>query len=143
MITREITIADYDGLIELFTRTPGVTVRDTDSKLATEKYLQRNPGLNFIVVKGDIIIGCVMSGHDGRRGYLQHLIVDEQYRNQGIGEHLFKQCINALQKIGIEKTHIFVFKDNNIANSFWPKHGWQIRDDLNMYSYNASSNPNA
>jgi ribosomal protein S18 acetylase RimI-like enzyme len=129
--------------MELFTRTPGITVREADSKSATEKYLQRNPGLSFVAVEANQIIGCVMSGHDGRRAYLQHLVVDEQYRNKGIGEHLFKLCIDALQKVGIEKTHIFVFKDNDIANSFWPKRGWQIRNDLNMYSYTVCSNPNA
>ncbi len=88
MNTRELTTNDHESLIELFRDTPGVTVREADSREATKTYLDRNPGLSFAVVENKKIIGCVMCGHDGRRGYLQHLVVREQYRNAGIGEHL-------------------------------------------------------
>ena len=143
MKIREINIGDHNSLIELFENTPGVTVREADSREATEIYLQRNPGLNFIAEMDNKIIGCVMCGHDGRRGYLQHLVVRLEYRDQGLGRKLFSLCIDALGKMGINKTHIFVFKDNDLANKFWLGQGWSIRDDLNMYSYNATSNPNA
>lgn len=143
MITREMTIDDHESLLDLFSNTPGVTVREADSREATESYLIRNPGLNFVAIDGDRIVGCVMCGHDGRRGYLQHLVVSEEYRSRGLGQNLFAKCIGALAKLGIFKTHIFVFRNNELANSFWSKRGWQLREDLNMYSYNGSSNPNA
>ncbi len=143
MIMREMTINDHESLLELFSNTPGVTVREADSREATKSYLLRNPGLNYVALDGERIIGCVMCGHDGRRGYLQHLVVNEQYRKSGIGHSLFKKCINSLEKIGIAKTHIFVFKNNDLANTFWSNRGWKLREDLNMYSYNASSNSNA
>ena len=143
MIMREMTIDDHESLLELFSKTPGVTVREADSREATKSYLLRNPGLNYVALDGERIIGCVMCGHDGRRGYLQHLVVSDQHRKSGIGQSLFKKCIDSLEKIGIVKTHIFVFKNNDLANTFWSKRGWQLREDLNMYSYNASSNQNA
>ena len=143
MIIREMLLDDHQSLIELFRVTPGVTVREADSIEATEKYLERNPGLNFIATDGEEIVGCVMCGHDGRRGYLQHLVVRTEFRNNGLGQKLYTKCIEALSSVGIEKTHIFVFKTNNLANEFWSKRGWQLREDLNMYSYNASSNSNA
>jgi N-acetylglutamate synthase len=143
MIIREMLLDDHQSLIELFRVTPGVTVREADSIEATEKYLERNPGLNFIATDGEEIVGCVMCGHDGRRGYLQHLVVRTECRNNGLGQKLYTKCIEALSSVGIEKTHIFVFKTNNLANEFWSKRGWQLREDLNMYSYNASSNSNA
>jgi len=143
MITREMRIADHDMLIDLFSNTPGVTVREADSREATEYYLERNPQLNFVAIDNDQIVGCVMCGHDGRRGYLQHLIVRDDYRRQGIGQRLFLMCTNSLAKIRILKTHIFVFRNNDLANSFWSKNGWYLRQDINMYSYNTSSNPNA
>jgi len=143
MKIREMTINDYDPLIALFKRTAGVSVREADSKESTTKYLERNAGLNFVAVVDSKIIGCVMCGHDARRGYLQHLVVDEACRRQGIGEKLFTTCVHSLQKIGIMKTHIFVFKTNPLANDFWRNQGWNLRDDLNMYSYNTSKNHNA
>ena len=142
MIIREINIEDYDDLLDLFSQTPGITVRDADSKESTKKYLLRNPNLNFVATVNSEIIGCVMCGHDGRRGYLQHLIVKPKHQKKGIGQKLFEKCITNLKSIAIHKTHIFVFKDNNQANSFWMKQGWEIRDEINMYSYNETNNKN-
>jgi len=118
MNIREMTIDDYENIIELFKQTPGITLREADSKEGVKNYLLRNPKLNFIAQEDDVTIGCVMCGHDGRRGYLQHLVVHSKFRNKGIGEKLFSKCLTNLKKIGIEKTHIFVFKDNEIANLF-------------------------
>ncbi len=140
---RELTMDDYDGIIELFKSTPGITFREADSREATARYLERNPSLSFIAEEDSKIIGCILSGHDGRRGYLQHLVVRPGYRNKSIGEALVKKCIDALSKIGISKAHIFVFKTNDIGNSFWAGIGWQFRNDVNMYSYNSSNNENA
>jgi ribosomal protein S18 acetylase RimI-like enzyme len=142
MNIREMTINDYDSIIKMFRETPGIEVREADSKDATEAYLNRNPGLSFVAMLDLKVIGCVMCGHDGRRGYLQHLVVMPGHRKQGIGEELFIACINALQKIGVHKTHIFVLKTNDLGNKFWADKGWNLREDINMYSYNSSSNEN-
>ncbi len=138
-----MTIEDYEAIIELFQQTSGVTVRDADSQEATAAYLKRNLGFSFVATANSTIIGCVMCGHDGRRGYMQHLVVQPAYRKQGIGQRLFASSLQALQEIGIQKTHIFVFKTNRLANTFWSNKNWALRDDLNMYSYNGSSHKNA
>ena len=142
MTIREMTIEDYEDIIELFKATPGITVREADSKEATRRYLKQNTGLSFVATDKNSVIGCVMSGHDGRRGYMQHLVVKPKYRGQGIGKALVRASIESLKNAGIAKTHIFVFKSNDPANSFWKKNGWSPRDDINIYSYNVSSNEN-
>ncbi|HJO95411.1 MAG TPA: GNAT family N-acetyltransferase [Victivallales bacterium] len=142
MNIRLMTIEDYDKLIKLFRLTPGIAIREADSKDAIDRYLKRNANLNFVAVINDKIIGCVMCGHDGRRGYLQHLIVKSECRNKGIGEKLFNKCLEGLSDIGIYKAHLFVFKNNEIGNKFWLKKGWTFRDDVNMYSYISSDNMN-
>lgn len=142
MRIREMMIADYDALLELLRTTPGVTLRDADSRDATQIYLRRNPGLSFVALDGGKIIGCVMCGHDGRRGYLQHLVVKPEFRNRGFGKNLFMACVDALQRVGIAKTHIFVLKSNLLANRFWSGQGWMLREDLNLYSYNSSGREN-
>ena len=77
-LIRTMTIDDYDDVIALMKETPGISLRDADSLPATERYLQRNPGLSFVAVASGAVVGCVMCGHDGRRGYLQHLLVHFQ-----------------------------------------------------------------
>ena len=142
MSIRTMCIDDYDAIIAMFAATPGVTMRDADNREATAAYLERNPGLSFVAEEDGAVVGCVMCGHDGRRGYLQHLVVNPAYRGRGLGEALANACLDALEALGIRKTHIFVLKTNAIANQFWPKRGWQLREDIHMYSYNRSDNPN-
>ena len=139
---REMTIEDYEDVIVMFRETLGITVRDADSREATAAYLNRNPGLSFVAVVDKKIIGCVMSGHDGRRGYLQHMIVRPEFRKQGIGKDLYSACLSALQAIGIYKTHLFVQKTNVAAEEFWKRQGWVFRDEVLMFSFNASPNEN-
>ena len=139
---RTMTIEDYDDIIVMFRATPGISIRDADSREATEFYLQRNPGLSFVAVLGGDIVGCVMSGHDGRRGYLQHLVVKPAYRKLGIGKALYLSCLTALQEIGIYKTHLFVQATNSMGDNFWQKQGWTLREEVRMYSFNMSKNLN-
>jgi N-acetylglutamate synthase len=143
MRIRELTLDDHDEILSLLRTTPDVTLRRADSREATAGYLERNPGLSFVAVHNREIVGCVMCGHDGRRGYLQHLIVKPPYRNQGIGRALFMSCITVLQARGISKTHIFVFTSNTAANRFWLGSGWALRDEINMYSFNTSIDQDA
>jgi len=72
---RVMTLSDYDAVLQLMRDTPGISLRDADSRDSTERYLQRNPDLSFIAEADGVLCGCIMSGHDGRRGYLQHLLV--------------------------------------------------------------------
>jgi N-acetylglutamate synthase len=74
------------------------------------------------------MIACALCGHDGRRGYLQHVIVRQEYRKKGIAIKLIKLCLDELMKIGILKTHIDVFNKNEFANNYWEKNGWELRN---------------
>ena len=139
----EMTIDHYDAVMTLMRETPGVTVRDADSREATQRYLQRNPTLSFVAEEKETIIGCAMCGHDGRRGYLQHVIVAPAFRGRGIAHQLVTRCLDGLEALGIRKTHIDVFRTNGVANTYWTRRGWKRRDDIYRYSYNRSNNENA
>jgi ribosomal protein S18 acetylase RimI-like enzyme len=137
------TIDRYDDVMALMHRTPGVSIRETDSRDATARYLDRNPGLSFLAIDAGRVIGCAMSGHDGRRGYLQHVIVEPAYRHQGVANALVERCLAELGKLGIVKTHIDVLVDNAVGNAYWTRRGWQRRDDIFRYSLNRSGRDNA
>ncbi|MHC8344775.1 GNAT family N-acetyltransferase [Pseudomonas sp. RT6P73] len=139
---RVMTMDDYDAVIDLMKRTPGVSLRDADSRESTLRYLERNPGMSFVAEVGAVLCGCVMCGHDGRRGYLQHLVVLPQYRRQGIANALVERCLSSLEKLGILKCHLDVFKTNGAAASYWQSQGWQLRSDIDRYSFTRSDNEN-
>ena len=114
-----------------------------DSREATALYLARNPGLNFIAEENGQVIGCAMCGHDGRRGYLQHVVVDPDFRGRGVAQALVAHCLDGLEKLGIWKTHALVFTANGPAQRYWARRGWQKREDVFLYSLNRSPRPYA
>jgi ribosomal protein S18 acetylase RimI-like enzyme len=139
----EMTMADYSAVQALLSSTPGVALRSADSREATERYLTRNPGLSFVARSEGRIVGCAMSGHDGRRGYLQHVAVDPAYRRRGVATILVRRCVAALGAEGIDKIHLDVIAGNHLAQSYWTYLGWKRRDDIVRFSFTASTDSNA
>lgn len=131
---REMTINDYDYVVELWNKIEGIGLSEADSKENISKYLDRNNGLSFVAEKDNKILGAVLCGHDGRRGFIHHLAVYKEYRMNGLGKSLIMGCENKLRQEGINKCHLFVFKDNENGSKFWSEIGWQKRDDLNIMS---------
>ncbi len=140
---RTMTPADYDAVLALMQNTPGISLRDADSREAIERYLVRNPGLSFVAETEGRLIACVMCGHDGRRGYLQHLLVLPAYRRQGIAQAMVERCLAALEQLGIHKCHLDVFKSNISAAQYWQGQGWTLRTDIDRYSFTRTGNENA
>ncbi|HEY4373608.1 MAG TPA: GNAT family N-acetyltransferase [Burkholderiales bacterium] len=140
---RPMTLADYGAVLGLMRETPGLSVRDADSREAVERYLARNPGLSFVAPADGGLAGCIMCGHDGRRGYLQHLVVRPAYRRQGLGGALVRHCVEALATLGIAKCHVDVLKSNAQAARYWAGRGWTLRTDIDRYSYIHGGDANA
>jgi len=88
-------------------------------------------------------VGCAMSGHDGRRGYLQHVVVDPAHRRSGIALELVSRCLAELGREKIQKVHLDVLVTNLEARTYWKRRGWKLRDDINRYSILRSQNQNA
>ena len=131
MEIKKMTINDYDEVYKLWINTPGMGLNNIDdSREGIERYLKRNPDTCFIAKKKNKIVGVILSGHDGRRGYIHHTAVAVNKRRQGIGKALLSAALNALEKEGINKVALVAFSKNEIGNRFWEKNGFIVRDDL-------------
>ena len=131
MIIRNMTLEDYDGVYDLWIHTPGMGLNDLDdSKAGIERYLKRNPFTCFVAEESGSIIGVILSGHDGRRGYIQHMAVELKHRKKGIATTLLEHVMEALKLEEINKVALVAFEKNEAGNSFWEKHGFTKRDDL-------------
>lgn len=139
---RAMRISDYDDVLQLWQACEGLSLRDADSRGGIEKYLQRNPGLSFVAEENARIYGSIMAGHDGKRGYIQHMAVDISMRNQGIATTLVNRCLAALKKQGVEKSHVHVLKNNQAGRAYWSARGWTRRSEIVMYSFINSDNDN-
>ena len=131
MEIREMTASDYDKVYALWMscRNMGFSNLD-DSREGVERFLKRNPHTSFVAAEGDGIVGIVMAGHDGRRGYIYHAAVHEDCRGQGVGTRLVEASLQALKADGINKVALLVFKYNETGNAFWERRGFTVRNDV-------------
>ena len=112
----------------------GLQLRDTDTPQALARFLRRNPASSFVACAGTRLVGGVLAGHDGWRGYLYHLAVKPDCREKGLGARLVNAAVEAISGEGIPKIHSLVKHDNLIAQQFWEACGFVQRDELLVYS---------
>jgi ribosomal protein S18 acetylase RimI-like enzyme len=125
---------DYLGALALWQSLPGLGLSSADEKEAITHFLKLNPKTCFIAKEGDKIIGTVLGGSDGRRGYLYHLAVHKDFQRLGLGKKLSEKCLAALRSQGLKKCHIFVLSSNTEGLRFWERLGWLLRKDILVMS---------
>ena len=131
LTVRLMTIEDYDGVYTLWRNTPGMGLNTTDdSREGIERYLRRNPTTSFVALWEDAIVGVILAGHDGRRGYIYHTAVLPAFRGRSIARQLVEQAMAALEQEGIHKAALVVFARNALGNGFWESIGFSAREDL-------------
>jgi len=128
---RPLTISDYDVVYALWQKTEGMGLSDSDTREAIAAFLERNCDLSTVACSPDgQIVGAVLCGHDGRRGYLHHLAVALTHRKQGIGRALVNECLTRLAALKIQKVNLFLFASHGEGRTFWLHQGWTAREDI-------------
>jgi ribosomal protein S18 acetylase RimI-like enzyme len=124
---------DYLAVIELWRNSgPGIQVRRSDEPDEIFKKLTRDPDL-FIVAENDgKIIGSVIGGFDGRRGFIYHLAVEKPFQNLGIGKSLMNEVEKRLKRKGCIRAYLFVTKANQQVIDFYKHLDWELMDVLPM-----------
>jgi N-acetylglutamate synthase len=128
------TMDHYSRVYSLWQQCEGVGLGSADQPTSIGRFLHRNPGLSLVATSGDIVVGAILCGHDGRRGYLHHLAVSDSFRRMGVGSELVNRALKNLRIEGITKCHLFVFEDNLQGKLFWSSNGWKSREDIGIMS---------
>lgn len=122
---------DYERVYKLWMSCKGMGLNDLDdSKEGIDRFLKRNPDTCFVAEQNGKIIGSIICGNDGRRGYIYHTAVASDYRKKGVGTVLVETTLQALKNLGINKAALVVFSKNTEGNAFWEKLGFTVRKDL-------------
>lgn len=122
----------YDRVSELWQATAGLGEIETREQFCA--YLSRNPGISSIVTHDQCIVGAVLGGHDGRRGYLYHLAVAADHRCAGVATALINRCLGRLEQLHIKRCSLHVYNTNTTAAEFWPRVNWRERSDLKIFA---------
>ncbi len=131
MNIRKMVINDYDDVYALWMACAGMGLNNLDdSREGIDKFLKRNPDTCFVAEYDNQIVGVIIVGNDGRRGYIYHTAVNTQYRKRGIARQLVETSMQELKKCGINKVALVVFDRNESGNAFWEKLGFTVREDL-------------
>lgn len=132
MKIRAMRSADYDELYSLWKSCPGMGLNDTDdSRSGIERFLSRNPDTCFVAEdEENSLIGAIMAGDDGRRGFIYHTAVAPSHQRRGIGRALVDAAMSALKAAGVTKVALVVFARNEAGNRFWESVGFTCRDDI-------------
>ena len=120
MTIREITLADYNVLIPFWEE--NYFANEMDNQDRFQLFLDMNPSMSFLAEEDGHIIGSALGSFDGRRGYLQKIVVDKKMRRQGIGQELVKIIISKLRSLGC--TYITLNVDEKLI-SFYEQCGFK------------------
>jgi ribosomal protein S18 acetylase RimI-like enzyme len=134
-------IDDLEEVLLLWQSAEGVGLNESDTVECLQVYLLRNEGLSAVARSEGRVVSAVLCGHDGRRGYMNHLAVAEGYRRRGIGSELVERCVTKLKQLGILKCNIFVFAGNDNGSSFWTAAGWRDRSELKVMQRRLDDSP--
>ena len=122
---------DYKEAYALWLSCDGVGLNGIDdSESGITKFLLRNPNTCFVAKMNEKIVGVILAGQDGRRGYIYHLAVAKECRGKGIAKELVTCAMESLENLGIKKAALVVFSNNEGGNQFWEKLGFTSREDL-------------
>ena len=127
-------MADYPVLVDIWQSDAGIGLGPGDEEKGIFRYLKRNPGMSFIAKFEDKIVGTILAGHDGRRGYIYHLFVLPEHRGKRVANQLLEQALAAISREDIPRCLITVLKENSIGNEFWRAKKWTNVDFVNVFS---------
>jgi ribosomal protein S18 acetylase RimI-like enzyme len=124
---RAFALRDTESVIALWQAT-GLTRSWNNPHLDIQRKLTVQPELFLVAVDRDDIVGTVMAGYDGHRGWLYYLASDPARRGQGIGRALVGAAEDALLELGCPKVQLMVRPDNDDVLAFYDSLGYERFD---------------
>ncbi len=122
---------DFDAVSTLW-QEAGIALRNSDARAEIARKLTRDPDLFVVAESGRRLVGAVMGGWDGRRGYVYHLAVDGRWRGKGLGRALMGELEERLVLKGCLRMDILVASASPEAIGFYERLGWLRSADTSM-----------
>ena len=131
MRVRAFADSDEEAVIALWQRSGLVRPwNDPRKDIARKRAVQREL---FLVAELDgVVVGSVMGGYEGHRGWVNYLAVDEAQRRSGLGRRLMDEVETRLRALGCPKLNLQVRNDNHTALAFYAKLGFAVDDAVSL-----------
>lgn len=133
LVLRTFAWDDLPAVLALWSRAgPGIDLGESDSPDELRRKWDHDPDLFVVAESRAEIVGAVLGGYDGRRGFVYHLAVDPAHRRRGLGRLLMSELEGRLAGRGCRKSYLLVTPDNPEAVDFYRRIGWQAMDMVLM-----------
>jgi ribosomal protein S18 acetylase RimI-like enzyme len=100
--------------------------------LVIDKKLAVNDELFFVATAGDTVVGTVMAGYDGHRGWIYSVAVAPSHRRRGIGSRLVFHAERALIAKGAVKINLQIMQGNESVAAFYSSLGFSVEMRISM-----------
>ena len=128
---RDFSETDRSAVIELW-RTCDLVRPWNDPNLDIDRNLAAPLARLFVAAIDIDVVGSVMAGYDGHRGWINYLAVDRNHRGERLGEHLVDQAARYFGEIGCPKINLQVRSGNGEAIAFYERLGFTVDDVVSM-----------
>ena len=132
----EITIFDNlkhrAQVILLWKEVFGYEADHNTPELVIDKKFEFGDGLFFIATVNQDVVGTVMAGYDGHRGWIYSIAVSSEYRKQGLSTDSLSFAEKKLSNIGCMKINLQIMEDNEPVEKFYLSNGYQTEKRISM-----------
>ncbi len=121
-----------DQVISLWNKAFGYEADHNTPELVIEKKLEINDDLFFVATVNQSVVGTVMAGYDGHRGWIYAIAVSSDYKKQGLGSELLSFAEEKLLNIGCMKINLQIMEGNEAVEKFYLSNGYQTEKRISM-----------
>jgi ribosomal protein S18 acetylase RimI-like enzyme len=131
MKIRSLTIADYDQIVALWKHAAlPFKPLGRDRKGAVQAQMAADPDFFLGAFEEKRLVGAVVATSDGRKGWINRLAVDPDFRRLGVAEKLILEAENVLHKHGIRMFCALIDDDNKVSKKLFKKCGYKEHRDI-------------
>ncbi len=131
MNVRPFCAADRDAVIALW-EVCGLARPSNDPGRDIERKQAVQPDLFLVGFDGDVLVGTVMAGYEGHRGWVNYLGVDPPHRRKGYGRVMMHAAEEALAELGAPKVNLQVRSGNDEAVAFYRDLGYETEERVSL-----------
>lgn len=131
-IERYVDARDRPQVIKLWKDVFGYEAAHNEPGLVIDRKLAVSDGLFFVALAGNTVIGTVMAGYDGHRGWIYTLAVALAHRTTGVGTSLLKHAEDSLASLGCVKINLQILEENREVEAFYLENGYKTEKRINM-----------
>ena len=103
-----------------------------DPRRDIERKLRVDPELFLVAVEDELVVGSVMAGYEGHRGWINYLAVDPSRRRQGLGTRLMDEAERLLAERGCPKINLQIRSENADVIAFYGALGYRTDDVVSL-----------